>query len=83
MKKHKFMILSEDTGWIQDELTSENLKRLRIVDCEHIHVVSGNFENFSDNVVEVDGQDLFRDVNGGLHYYTDHLTKNEIITLFE
>ncbi len=90
MKPTKFIILAEDSDYVQDNcvLTDEQRERLAYCDYAELRVISCTHPKFEDNVVTVhdecgDEHSLVRDVNGMLWNYSDYVDRNAAIKVFE
>jgi hypothetical protein len=83
---HRFLLLIDDVTFIEDELPeSISSERLFYTDEPRLRFVKGHHEEFEDNVIEDEdtGLEFFRSTDGFLYYFTDYMTKLEVINEFE
>ena len=80
----KFLILVEDSDWVSREIDDVSVQTQLVgSDHQYMEIITCHHENFNDNCIEIEGYELVRDVDGRLFYFTDHMTKGELIKRFE
>lgn len=85
MKTYKFLILASSSYFLEGEVPDEIWEKMRKSDDDYMRVIECHHEKFSDNCFEVcDGDyELVRAVDGTLYYFSDVMTRMDIIKEFE
>ena len=85
--RYKFVIVADVTMLIEDDVDESLHDQLYINEDEAVlKVVYGHHPKFNDNVIQLDGTygvQLFKDLNGMLYHFSDYMTKEDAIKIFE
>jgi hypothetical protein len=81
--RHKFLICIESGDFLLDEVDPGVREHIHTTDDVVMFVIECFHPNFDDNVVDINGYNLVRDVNGKLYLYLNYFSKANLISMLD